>query len=393
MYSRQQRKSSESYQFIFRSKPVPGAHMNRNSFRMGGFRPAGIKKRFVPWVCPARIKQHFIPWFCSARIKRRLVPWMFLAPSLAGVICFTGIPFFDVMKRSFQDAMGKRFVGLDNYRAVLENQPFRLAAGNTVHFLTVCIPLLMLVSFAMALLLSAGSEEHGESGERGRNRKDKESGERRGSGKDGGSRGKRRKNQYVLFRTTLVLPMAIPAASMVLVWKIFLCPQGLLNQILTRITGEMFTVDWAFSSWAFPVLTVTYLWKHAGYDMILWLAGLQAIPYELYEAAKIDGAGAVARLWYITIPELQGTFAMVGILSLVNSFRVYREAYLLAGSYPDASIYLLPHLFAHWFLQLDIQKMTAAAMMMTVSFFVLALLGRGAICVFNLLRKFPSSFL
>lgn len=382
---------------------------------MGGFRPAGIKKRLVPWICPARIKRRFIPWICPARVKRHLVPWMFLAPSLAGVICFTGIPFLDVMKRSFQDAMGKRFVGLDNYRAVLENQPFRLAAGNTVHFLTVCIPLLMLISFAIALLLSAGSEEHGESGEhrgsgkdgesgeRGRNRKDGESGEcrgsrkdgesgeRRGSGKDGGNRGKRRKNQYALFRTTLVLPMAVPAASMALVWKIFLCPEGLLNQVLTRITGEMFTVDWAFSSWAFPVLTVTYLWKHAGYDMILWLAGLQAIPYELYEAAKIDGAGAVARLWYITIPELRGTFIMVGILSLVNSFRVYREAYLLAGSYPDASIYLLPHLFAHWFLQLDIQKMTAAAMMMTVSFFVLAFLGRGAVRVFNLSKKFSAS--
>lgn len=79
----------------------------------------------------------------------------------------------------------------------------------------------------------------------------------------------------------------------------------------------------------------------------------------------MDGAGAAARFWYITIPGLKGTLGMVGVLSVVNSFRVYREAYLLAGSYPDASIYLIPHLFAHWFLGLDIQKMTAAAVMMT----------------------------
>ena len=71
---------------------------------------------------------------------------------------------------------------------------------------------------------------------------------------------------------------------------------------------------------------------------------------------------------YITFPQLKGTFGLVGILSLVNSFRVYREAYLLAGAYPDSSIYLIPHLFAHWFLNLDVQKMTAAAVMMTAVF-------------------------
>lgn len=81
----------------------------------------------------------------------------------------------------------------------------------------------------------------------------------------------------------------------------------------------------------------------------------------------MDGAGLWARLRYVTIPSLRGTCGLVGILSVVNSFRVYREAYLLAGSYPDSSIYLLPHLFAHWFLKLDVQKMTAAAVMLTAA--------------------------
>ena len=116
------------------------------------------------------------------------------------------------------------------------------------------------------------------------------------------------------------------------------------------------------------MLVVTYLWKHTGYDMILWLAGLSGIPGEMYEAARIDGAGTFQELRYITFPQLKGTFGLVGILSLVNSFRVYREAYLLAGAYPDSSIYLIPHLFAHWFLNLDVQKMTAAAVMMTAVF-------------------------
>lgn len=284
-------------------------------------------------------------------MRRKIVPWLFLAPSLGGVILFTGLPFLDVVKRSFQDAMGTRFVGMDNYRAVLANSAFRLAAGNTVRFLAVCIPLLMTISFTAALLISAGSNIGRES---------------KGAADTG--------DRYSVFRTTLVLPMTIPAASMVLVWKILLCPDGVLNQFLSGASGRTWQVDWAFSRWAFPVLTATYLWKNTGYDMILWLAGLQGISGELYEAAKMDGAGVFARMWYITLPGLKGTFGLVGILSVVNSFRVYREAYLLAGSYPDASIYLIPHLFAHWFLDLDIQKMTAAAAMMTAIALILAVI-------------------
>lgn len=294
------------------------------------------------------------------RIKRRrIIPWLFLAPSLLGVIWFSVFSFLDVVKRSFQDAMGGAFVGLDNYRTVLDNPPFRLAAGNTAHFLAVCIPLLMSLSFFAALLLSAGAA-----------RAEK-------TGSMGGSR------IYTLFRTTLVLPMTVPAASMVLVWRIFLCPEGVLNQLLTRVSGQNWDVDWAFSSRAFPVLIVTYLWKHMGYAMILWLAGLGAIPRELYEAAKMDGAGAAASLVFITLPGLRGSFGLVGTVVLVNAFRVYREAYLLAGSYPDSSIYLLPHLFAHWFLQLDIQKMTAAAVLLVVSFLTPVLLVQGLKFIFR----------
>lgn len=286
---------------------------------------------------------------------QKLIPWLFLAPSLAGVIWFNGISFLDVVKRSFQDAMGRAFVGLDNYRLVLSNPSFRLAAGNMVRFLATAIPLLMLVSFFVALLLSAEALNRAKTSPAG---------------------GEKSKSW---FRTTLVLPMTVPAASMVLVWKMFLCPEGLFNQLLGRLSGRPWERDWAFSSWAFPVLTATYLWKHTGYDVLLWLAGLSGIPGELYEAAEIDGAGAAARLFYITLPGLRGSFGLVGILSLADAFRVYREAYLLAGSYPDSSIYLLPHLFAHWFLQLDIQKMTAAAVMLVAAFLALVLLVHGCI--------------
>ncbi len=269
------------------------------------------------------------------KMKKMLVPWLFLAPSLGGAAVFMGGPFVDVVKRSFTDAMGGRFTGLQNYQAVVDNSAFQLAAGNTVRFLGVCIPLLMTISLGLALLIAGGAQAH------------------------------KKSSVIKNCRTILVLPMAVPTASMVLVWRILLCPDGVLNQMLSQVTGKAWETDWAFSRHAFWVLIATYLWRHTGYDMLLWLAGLQGIPGEQYEAARMDGAGAAARFWYITIPGLKGTLGMVGVLSVVNSFRVYREAYLLAGSYPDASIYLIPHLFAHWFLGLDIQKMTAAAAMMT----------------------------
>ena len=120
------------------------------------------------------------------KMKKAVVPWLFLAPSLGGVALFTGLPFLDVIRRSFTDAMGTRFVGISNYQAVLHNEAFRLAAKNTACFLLTCIPLLLLTSFLAALLIRAGAKE----------------------GREGESQG-----FLGLCRTTLVLPMVIPAAS------------------------------------------------------------------------------------------------------------------------------------------------------------------------------------
>lgn len=276
--------------------------------------------------------------------RQRKVAWLFLLPSLSGVVMFTGIPFLDVIRRSFLDAMGRTAVGLNNYRSVAGNTAFQMAMSNTSRFLVVCIPLLMLVSFTLALLVFGGDTKGG------------------------------------LFRTSLVLPMVIPVAAMVLVWKIVLCQDGVLNQMLNGFSGlfhltALWDVDWVNGEAAFSVLVITYIWKNAGYDLLLWLAGLAAIPESLYDAAKVDGAGMWARLWYITLPDLKGTFGLVLILSVVNSFRVFREAYLLAGSYPAMTIYMIPHLFSHWFLTLDVQNMCTASMILVIAALMLAAVG------------------
>ena len=249
--------------------------------------------------------------------------WLFLLPSFIGISVFVLIPFGDVVRRSFYQAMGKTFVGLDNFKNLFSNEAFQLAAYNTGRFLLTCIPLLLVVSLFLSALIF-GQKKRGN-----------------------------------IFKMSFLIPLAIPVASVVLLWKIFLNNNGLLNKLVSMFGGT--TVDWMNTSNAFYILVFSYLWKNIGYDMVLWLSGLDGISSSLYEAASIDGAGAWKKFKYITLPGLVPTLFVVFVLSLINSFKVFREAYLIAGKYPDKSIYMLQHLFNNWFIDLDLQKICAAA--------------------------------
>lgn len=265
------------------------------------------------------------------------VPWLFLLPSLLAVSIFVVVPFADVVRRSFFSAIGGKFVGFQNYISVFHNEAFQLAAHNTAKFTAVCIPLLLVISLLLAILLDAVRERRG------------------------------------ILKTSFLIPLTIPAASVALLWKVIFHENGLLNRMLDAVGAA--GVDWLNTSWAFGVLVVTCLWKNAGYDMILWLSGITAIPPSLHESAALDGAGPWKRLWHITLPNLAPSFFTVTVLSILNSFKVFREAYLMAGSYPDDSIYLLQHLFNNWFLNLDVDKMCASAVLLAlVVFLLLALL-------------------
>lgn len=248
-----------------------------------------------------------------------------LAPSLAGTAVFYLLPFLEVVRRSFTDALGRRFVGFTNYKTVLANSAFRTAAANSARFLCVCIPALLALSLVMALLVRAA-----------------------------GRQGK-------VFSTAFLLPLAVPVASIVLLWKVIFAQNGLANTLLTSLGAQ--PVDFMGTGAAFWVLIATYLWKNSGYDMVLWAAGLDRIPKSQYEAAAVDGANAWQTFWAITWPGLRPTLGLTALLSLINSFKVFREAYLVAGSYPHESMYLLQHLFNNWFLSLELGRITAAAVM------------------------------
>lgn len=265
--------------------------------------------------------------------KRNAAPWLFLAPSLCGVVLFVLAPFVETLRRSVTDTMGRQFVGAANYTAVLGNSAFQLAVKNTVRFVAFCVPLLLVFSLALALALRCKALKG---------------------------------TPWVeLYRTTFLLPMALPVASLALLWKVLFAQNGLVNAAFGT------QCDFMGSDAAFWVLIATYLWKNIGYDSILWSSGLDSIPVDLYEAAAVDGAGTWRQFTAITLPNLLPTLAVTAVLSLLNTFKVFREAYLVAGAYPQESMYLLQHLFNNWFLALDLPRLSAATVMMAAALGVL----------------------
>ncbi|EOS21437.1 hypothetical protein C806_04420 [Lachnospiraceae bacterium 3-1] len=250
----------------------------------------------------------------------------FILPSLAGVSIFVFLPFADVVKRSFTNVTGEMFVGLHNYKIVVENEAFHLAMGNTLRFILVCVPLLLICSLLLANTVYFGMAK--------------------------------------IYRNFCLLPMSVPVVSLVFVWKMVFHRNGLINSFFDIET------DWLNSSYAFWILVITFLWKNMGYYVVLWLAGFQGIPKSLYEASNVDGAGVLPTFWHITLPGLKPMFSATLILAITGSLKSYRECYLLAGEYPDKSIYMIQHLFHNWFRDMSVEKMSASAVVIVCIFAV-----------------------
>lgn len=259
----------------------------------------------------------------------------FVLPSLIGVSIFVVVPFVDVIRRSFFGAMNGVFVGVDNYRTIFTNTAFKLATRNTLKFMGVCIPLLVVISLVLALSILY-LDEHME-----------------------------------WFKMAFLLPMAIPVASVVFLWQVLFHEQGLLSDFVVHLGGN--SMEWMRTDWAFWILVGSYLWRNVGYDMILWVAGLNTISKGLYEAARVDGASGWQSFIYITVPQLLPTLFTIVVLSILNAFKVFREAYLVAGDYPHESMYMLQHLFNNWFTALDMDKLAAAATLIGGCIFILIL--------------------
>ncbi|SFD73626.1 multiple sugar transport system permease protein [Paenibacillus catalpae] len=283
------------------------------------------------------------------KIMRRhsVVAVGFLAPSVIGFSIFYLIPFAMGVHYSFMNrSNGGSFVGLTNYKELLASDSFLKAAKNTFLFTSVSVPITIALSLLLALLL----------------------------------------NQSIYFRnwlrTAYVLPLVVPVASVVLIWQLLFDWNGAVNSWLHELGVSR--MDWMKSEWARGVLSVVYAWKNIGYNIILFLAGLQSIPKDYYETAELEGAGAIRKFTRITLVYLTPKMFFVVLMGLISSFRIFRETYLIAGDYPHDSIYMLQHYMNNMFLSLDIQRLTSAAVIMVVCLIVLVT------GMFTLERRFTS---
>lgn len=236
--------------------------------------------------------------------------WAFLAPALLLIAVFFFLPVIAALLLSFTDfdiyALGDlnrlRFVGLDNYRQLLQSPLFWTALGNTAYFVIVGGPLSVTVSLGAALLVNSHL------------------------------------NRYPgLFRTALFLPVVTTLVAVAVVWRYLYHPRyGLLNYGLSWLGVE--PIDWLGDpQWAMPALILMAVWKNFGFNMIVFIAGLQTIPTTLYEAARIDGAGAWRQFRHITLPLLGPTFLFVALMTLIGYFQVFAEPYVMTQGGPANS--------------------------------------------------------
>ena len=261
----------------------------------------------------------------------------FLFPSLLGVGLFFILPFGVVVYYSLIDGVGSRnFVGLSNFIKLFHNSAFIMAAKNTLKFSFTAVPLAVALAMVLALMLECRIPL---------------------------------KSQ---FRTFFLSPMMVPVASVVLIWQVLFNFNGTINEFLMLFGADK--IDWLQSDYCQIVVIILFLWKNLGYNMILFMAGLANIPKELLEVADVEGASETYKFFNIKLRYLSPTVLFVTILSLINSFKVFREVYLLTGDYPYEKLYMLQHFMNNTFRSLDYQKLSAAAVVMALVMVVLSAL-------------------
>jgi multiple sugar transport system permease protein len=261
--------------------------------------------------------------------KRRLGLVLYLAPSLAGVCVFFILPFIVVFFYSMVDnPINHEFVFFDNFINVLGNGAFQLAAMNTIKFSAVAVPLAVVLSLGLAMLLDHKIPYRSQ------------------------------------FRTFFLTPMMVPVASIVLIFQVIFHFNGAMNDVLS-IFG-ISKIDWFKSSYAQVVIIILFLWKNLGYNMILFMAAISSIPKDILEVAVLESAKPWQIFIHIKLRYLSSTILFVTILSLISSFKVFREIYLLTSDYPYDTLYMLQHFMNNTFRSLDYQKLSAAAIIMSV---------------------------
>jgi multiple sugar transport system permease protein len=272
------------------------------------------------------------------RDREGLAAVFFLLPNLVGFLIFTAIPVGAAFVLAFYDydlLLGASFAGLENFRELASDEVFRAAFFNTVYFTTVSVPLSVVLGLVTAMLVNQAL------------------------------RG------VVIFRSIFLLPYVTVTVALSLVWKwIYLPDVGLINSALGIIGID--GPAWLTSErWAMPGLIIMTVWKSFGYNMVLFLAGLQNIPEHLYDAAKVDGATGWRRFLHITLPMLSPTTFFVVVISIISSFQVFDQALIMTNGGPGtATTTLVLYIYQVGFQSFEMGYAAAVALVLFAAIFI-----------------------
>ncbi len=236
------------------------------------------------------------------RRQATIAGYLFLLPNIIGFLVFSSIPVLATLAISMLDwdmIRTPTFVGLGNYAALLtEDAVFLQVLRNTAYFVIGTVPAGIILSLLLAVAMNS------------------------------------RIRGITFFRAVFFIPVITSSVAVAMIWRwLYNGDFGLINTGLDLIGLPM--VPWLSSSkWAMPAVILMAIWKRIGYDMVLYLAGLQAIPPQLYEAAEIDGAGRLQRFWFITLPMLTPTTFFIVVISIIGSFQVFDLAFILTSGGP-----------------------------------------------------------
>jgi multiple sugar transport system permease protein len=280
-------------------------------------------------------------------VNQERAAWGFVAPALLALGLFFFLPVAAALILSFTDFdiyavadIGNlRFVGLDNYLHLLETPLFWKALGNTAWFVMLGVPLSIMTSLAAALLLD--------------------------------SKVARLKG---FFRTVYFAPVVTTLVAVAVIWRYLLHTNyGLVNWVLGGI--GIGPIDWLGDPhWSMPAIILFAVWKNFGYNMIIILAGLQTIPEELHEAARIDGASAFQRLRHVTLPGLAPVLLVVSILTMAGYFQLFAEPYVMTQGGPvESTVSILYFMYEQGFRWWNLGFASAIAFVLFLIMFALTL--------------------
>lgn len=221
----------------------------------------------------------------------------------------------------------------DNFKSIIANRAYIRAVKNTCVFSAIAVPLAVILSLLLAIVLDTKIPF---------------------------------KSQ---FRTFFLSPLMVPVASIVLIWQVLFHYNGAINDIIGVFGIDK--IDWMKSKYAIFVVVILFLWKNLGYNMIMFMAALGSIPKDILEVAELESASPLQTFFHIKIRYLSSSLLFVTIMSLISSFKIFREVYLLTGDHPVNEIYIIQHFMNNKFKSLDYQTLSAAAILMSLVMIVI----------------------